>query len=163
MLKAIKVLHLLAVVLFFGSILGHVALGFVPDARSDPQTALFVRQAITVATESLTLPGLALLLLTGAAMGLKGRLRILRLRWLTLHGLIGLLIAANALVVLVPLGQELVAAASRGAGGIWPPEGFAALEAREAAFGAVNVLLCLAALLVAVVKPRLGQAPNAGA
>ncbi|MBE9552435.1 MAG: hypothetical protein IMF05_03115, partial [Proteobacteria bacterium] len=46
MLKFVKVAHLLGVVMFFGSILGHITVGFVPGAKDDPQTALFVRQAI---------------------------------------------------------------------------------------------------------------------
>ena len=160
MIGVLKAMHLLGVVLFFGSILGHVALGFLPEAGSDPQKALFVRQAIEMATEALTLPGLALLLLTGAAMGLRGRLRVLRFRWMTLHAAIGLLILTNAVLVLAPLGRELVVVASYGAGGAWPPETFTALEGREAVFGAVNVVLCFVALFIAVLKPRFGQTAN---
>ena len=68
MLKFVKALHLIGVVLFFGSILGHITVGFVPGAKDDPQTALIAREAISVATTYLTMPGLVLLLLTGIFM-----------------------------------------------------------------------------------------------
>lgn len=155
MLKFVKALHLLGVVMFFGSILGHVSVGLVPGARDDPQTALVVRQAIDVATNSLTVPGLVLLLFTGIFMIVKGKLPIFKMRWLTLHAIFGLLIVLNAAFVLYPIGQELLETASLAAMGALPMEQLHAIEGREAAFGAANLLLCLIMVFIAVVKPRI--------
>lgn len=156
MLKLIKALHVLGVVMFFGSILGHVTAGFIPAAKSDPQTALIVRQAIDAATTYLTLPGLVLLVVTGVFMIVRRRLPIIKIRWLALHAIFGLLIALNAAFVLLPVGQDLLAAGSQVATGALSMDHLHALEQREAAFGAANVVLSLAALFIAVIKPPFG-------
>ena len=157
MLKFVKALHLIGLAMFFGSILGHITMGLVPGVSEDPGTALVARQAIDVATSYLTLPGLALLLVTGAFMAVKGRLPILRRRWLMLHIVFGALILLNAAFVLAPLGQELLGLATEAAAGTGPLERIHRLEGREAAFGAANVLFCLAALMLAAIKPGLGR------
>ena len=157
MSKFVKALHLIGVVMFFGSILGHITVGLVPGANDDPQTALIAREAIAAATTYLTVPGLVLLLLTGFFMIVKGRLPVFKTRWLTLHALIGLLIALNAAFVLYPTGQETLEIASQVATGALPMVQLHVVEGREAAFGAVNVLLCLTMVFIAVVKPRIGN------
>lgn len=158
MLKFVKVAHLLGVVMFFGSILGHITVGFVPGAKDDPQTALFVRQAIDGATTYLTMPGLVLLLVTGIFMIVKGKLPAFKTRWLALHAGFGLLIVLNAVFMLYPTGQELLDTASQVAMGALPMEQLHAIGGREAAFGAANLLLCLTMVFIAVVKPGIGQA-----
>lgn len=160
MLKLAKALHVLGAVMFFGSILGHVTAGMIPGVQDVPRTALVGRQAIEAATTVLTLPGLALLLLTGAVMIAARRPPGLGPRWLVLHVALGVMIALNAALVLYPLGQELLAVAAQVAAGTHPIERLHALGTREAALGAVNVLLCLAALLIAVIKPRIGKAAS---
>jgi hypothetical protein len=84
--------------MFLGSILGDVSIGFVPGGM------LFGRQAIEIATWSLTVPGLALLAATGLFMCLRGGLGFRRRRWLTVHQTIGALILLNAALILVPEG-----------------------------------------------------------
>lgn len=157
MIKLVKALHLLGVAMFLGSILGHVTLGFIPGAKEDPATALVARQAIELATSGLTMPGLLLLLVTGSAMLLHARHGLLARRWMMLHALAGLLILLNAIFVLYPTGQALLETALRVAAGDWPMARLQALEGREAAFGAANLLLSLLALFVAVLKPGLGR------
>lgn len=157
-LRFVKALHLLGMAMFLGSILGHITAGFLPGVHEDAATALVARQTIDVATTYLTLPGLALLVLTGMVLAAKGSLSIPRTRWLVLHALFALLILLNAVFVLYPLGQELLGAASQVVTGALPLERLAPLESKEAAFGAINLLLSLAALFVAVFRPRLGAA-----
>lgn len=166
MRKGLKALHLIGVAMFLGSILAHISVGLIPGVQTETEAALFARQAISAATLSVTLPGLGLMLLTGAALYAKGGLRLGGRRWLLLHAGAGALIALNAALVLAPTGREPLglaeqAAAGGGAAGPGPAAGAAwarlhALEAREALFGAVNVTLALAAIAIAVVKPRLG-------
>ena len=74
MYKVAKALHLLGLAMFLGSILGHVSIGFVPGAKDQAQAMLFGRQAIEIATWSLTVPGLALLVATGLFMTFRGGL-----------------------------------------------------------------------------------------
>ncbi len=155
--KTVKALHLVGLAMFLGSILGHVTVGFLPGARDPGEAMLFGRQAIEIATWSLTIPGLALLAVTGVALSLRRDLGLGRRRWLSVHQGIGLLIVANAAIVLVPGGAELLDLASALAGGDGSADAFAALAARERTFGAVNLTLALVTVFVAILKPTLGQ------
>ncbi|MFN3625602.1 MAG: DUF2269 family protein [Hyphomicrobium sp.] len=155
-----KALHFVGLAMFFGSILGHIAIGFVPGARDQAQAMLFGRQAIEIATWSLTVPGLALLTVTGLFMTIRGELGFGRRRWLTTHQIIGVLILVNAALILVPIGGDLADAASKILQGSGSIEAFAALAGREQLFGAANVALTIAAIFVAVLKPALGQSRN---
>jgi len=153
MMKFAKALHLIGAMMFFGSILGHITAGLVPGAQEDPGTAFIARQFIDVATVYLTLPGLILLVTAGILMIVKGKLPVFRIRWLMLHAVFGLLIAFNGAFLLYPIGQEMLAVAAQAVSGAAPLDALHALGGREAAFGAVNVALCLAAIMLAVFKP----------
>lgn len=158
MTKFGKALHLIGAMMFFGSILSHITVGLVPNAQDDPQTALIVREGIDAATIYLTIPGLILLAATGVFMIVKGKLPVLKARWLLLHAVFGLLIAFNGLFLLYPVGQDMLAMAAQVVSGAASLDALHALGGREAAFGAVNIVLCLAAIMLAVLKPRLKQA-----
>jgi hypothetical protein len=155
--KIAKALHFLGLAMFLGSILGHVTIGFVPGAKDQAQAMLFGRQAIEIATWSLTVPGLALLVVTGLFMTLRGRLGFGRRRWLTVHQIVGTLILLNAAVILLPVGGELLDVASKIMQGHASVDDFTALRGRESMFGAVNLLLALITIFVAVLKPALAQ------
>lgn len=155
--KVLRSLHLLGLVLFLGSIFGHVAVGWVPGAADDPATLLVARQVISVATAALTLPGLLLLVLTGVALLFGKAAGFVGQRWVILHLTLGLLIALNGGLVLYPLGQELLTGVSGLAAGDPVTERIATLQGREALFGALNVGMSLLALFVAVLKPRFGR------
>jgi hypothetical protein len=157
MYKTAKVLHFVGLAMFLGSILGHITIGFVPGAKDQTQAMLFGRQAIEIATWSLTVPGLALLALTGLFMTVYGRLGFGRRRWLTVHQIIGAVILLNAAFVLVPVGGDLLDVVSEIDRGNQSMDVFNALKTREAIFGAVNVLLALFNIFIATLKPRLGQ------
>ncbi len=155
-----KALHFVGLAMFLGSILGHVTIGFVPGAKNQVQAMLFGRQAIEIATWSLTIPGLVLLAVTGLFMTFRGGLGFGRQRWLTVHQIIGALILLNATLVLVPVGDDLLDVVSKIARGAPSIEDFVALARRERMFGATNVVLALATIFVAVLKPTLGQPRN---
>lgn len=155
MMKIAKALHLIGAMMFFGSILSHITAGLIPGAQDDPGTVLIVREAITVATTHLTLPGLILLVAAGVFMIVKGKLPVLKARWLMLHAVFGLMIAFNGLFLLYPIGLDMLGIASQAVSGAVSLDALHALGGREAAFGAVNVVLCLAAIMLAVLKPKL--------
>ena len=157
MYKVAKALHLLGLAMFLGSILGHVSIGFVPGAKDQAQAMLFGRQAIEIATWSLTVPGLALLVATGLFMTFRGGLGFGRWRWLTVHQIIGTLILLNAAFFLVPVGGHLLDVAWKIIQGGGSTDAFASLSGRERMFGALNLVLAVVTVFVAVLKPRLGQ------
>lgn len=154
--KLIKALHVLGVILFFGSILGHAIAGLAESVHDGPVTERLVRQVIDVATWYLTVPGLVLLTLTGIAMIVMRRASLLKMRWTFLHVFIAVLILLNATFVLLPTGQAILTIADGLAAGTGTNAGLQILEGREAMFGAINILLCLTAVFVGVIKPRLG-------
>jgi hypothetical protein len=158
--KMAKALHFVGLAMFLGSILGHITIGFVPGARDQAQAMLFGRQAIEIATWSLTIPGLVLLAVTGLFMTVRGGLGFGRQRWLTVHQIIGALILLNAALVLAPVGGDLLDVASKIIQGTASMETFAALAGRERMFGAANVVLALATIFAAVLKPARGQSRN---
>ena len=84
------------------------------------------------------------------------RASLLKLRWTLLHVSIAVLILLNATYVLLPTGQAILTIADGLAAGTGADAGLPVLEGREAMFGAINILLCLAAVFVGVIKPRLG-------
>jgi hypothetical protein len=155
--KIAKALHLIGLAMFLGSILGHITIGLVPGAKDQAQAMLFGRQAIQIATWSVTIPGLALLVATGLFMTLRGRLGFGRRRWLTVHQTIAILILLNAAVILVPGGNDLIRLASQIMQGQASLDDFAALARRESMFGAANLVLTLVTIFVAVLKPAFGQ------
>lgn len=154
--KLIRAFHVLGVVLFFGSILGHAIGGLAPALHSSPETELLARQMITVATRYLTIPGLALLMITGIAMVLQRKGALLKARWFYLHAGLALIILINAFVILIPIGGSLLAIAEGLVSGTGTNDGRAVLQGREAMFGAANVVLSLVVLFLGVLKPRFG-------
>ena len=66
-------------------------------------------------------------------------------------------IAAISAIVMIPVGHDLVAAAKAVVAGTMTPEAFAASAMREHLFGAVNILLAFAAIVLGIAKPRLRQ------
>ena len=160
-MKLLKALHLIGLAMFLGSILAHISVGLIPGMRSEPATILVGRHAIDVATSFVTLPGLLLAIATGALMTWRGGFGVFRRRWLTLHQAIGIVVLLNALFVLEPIGDRLLeSAAAVQAGGMTVPE-FLAATANESVFGAMNLLLTLATVFIAVIKPRFGSAKDA--
>lgn len=156
--KLIRAFHLIGLALFFGSILGHAIGGLAPALHASPETELLGRQMITSSTRYLTVPGLALLMITGIAMVVRRRTSLLKARWLYLHAGFALLIALNAFIVLIPAGNALLGMAEGAVSGTAPADGQAMLQGREAMFGATNVVLSLVILFLGVIKPRFGAA-----
>jgi hypothetical protein len=143
-----KLVHLLGLVLFLGSIFTFAVASGVPASGDLPSLAT-VRRVISAGTTSLTLPGLFLLVASGAGL-LRGRARLVRQAWLRVMLVAGLVIVANALLVVVPavrsatsLAQEAVAAGQR-------PAGYARAYAVESAAGAANIVLALLATAAGV-------------
>ncbi len=157
MYKTAKALHLIGLAMFLGSILGHISIGFLPGAGEAGQAILFGRQAIAVATWWLTLPGLAVLVITGLFMTVQGGHGIGRRRWLTAHQVLAALIVLNAALVLVPGGETLHALAAEVADGRQAVHAMQAPAGRESMFGAANLLMALVAIFIAVLKPAFGQ------
>jgi hypothetical protein len=157
MLKILKAVHIVGVAMFLGSIFAHIAAGQVPGAADDPPAMLFARQAIDLATRYVTLPGLAIALISGALMAAGGYPGLLKRRWLAAHAFAALIVTAITVTVMIPAGRQILAAAAAVAGGTGSREAFAAFANREHIFGALNIVLVLGVIVLGTVKPRLRQ------
>lgn len=157
MIKLVKALHVLGVVLFFGSILGHAVVGLAETVHDSAQTRFVARQIIDAATWYLTVPGLALLALTGLGMIIMRGKSLLGMRWMVVHLTLAGLVLLNAILVLLPTGHVILAAANELAAGAGKTADMLIAEKREAVFGAINILLCLTAVFTGVVKPHRGR------
>ena len=143
--------------MFIGSVFAHISIGAALISYEDLQLLHFIRQANVVTTQYVTIPGLLLLVLTGVVLTWSSIGGFFKLRWLTLHQALALLILANALFILRPVGQDLLLASSAVLDGTLSLEALQALESRELTFGPLNLLLTLLAIGLAVFRPSLGQ------
>jgi hypothetical protein len=155
-----KALHFVGLAMFLGSILAHVSLGFVPGVRDPAQAMVFWRQGIEIATRSLTVPGLALLMLTGLFMAVRGGSRFASQRWLIVHLTIGVSIVLIAALVMVPVGIQSLDQAIEISHGTGSMATFSALLGKERVFGAITIILALISILIVTLKPRLGKAQS---
>lgn len=152
MQKTLKYLHLLGLVLFLGSIFTYVLISMLVKSGS-LEDLVFGRQIIRTGTLYLTLPGMWLAVLTGLLMAERGK-GILRERWLTLKGVLALIVVLNAHLLIVPAtGDALAWAKESLVRGKVLPE-YTAAYFRESVAGAFNVLLILAAMAGGVWKWR---------
>jgi hypothetical protein len=103
--------------MFLGSIFAHIATGLVPGAAGNPPAMLFARQAIELATRYVTVPGLAIAIVSGALTIASASRGFLKQRWLLLHLAAVAAIGAITVTGMIPVGQELVAAAKAVAAG----------------------------------------------
>ncbi len=155
--KKIKVIHIIGVVMFFGSILGHAIAGVVSASSNDPAVFNIVRQVIEVETVYLTLPGLAIFSLSGIAMLVIGKMPVPKIKWLAVHIVIGIMVILNAFIVLIPVGTGILEASQQVMEGLVSLETMHELKNREAIFGAFNIVACLVLIVLAVIKPKFGK------
>ncbi len=148
MQKIAKAFHVIGVAAFLGSILGHAIGGLAENVNDSAAAQLVGRQIIDVATWYLTIPGLVLLSVSGLYIIVQRGWLQLKMRWLVLHLVIGTLILLNAFFILMPTGQGILEAVVNG-------DDLKTLHGREALFGAINIVLSLVTIFIAVIKPRL--------
>lgn len=149
MRTVLKIVHLTAMAVFIGSIPAHIVLAGVADPVAAASFAA-LQEGKMATIRALTLPGLAVTVVSGLALAWQGR--AFHRRWVRAKVALSALIAINGALVLTPTGQAIAAAAREGVSSGTVPAVLAALETREAAFGAVNLLLILAVIVVAVRK-----------
>ncbi len=156
MYKTVKTLHIIGVIMFFGSILGHAIAGIVSSTSDSLQVLKIVREVIQTETYFLTIPGLILFAVTGIAMLFISKLPIKKLRWLMVHVFLGILVILNAVFILLPVGAEIFEVSQNMVTGGESMEYFYQLKNKEAFFGALNIISCLILVIIAVIKPKSG-------
>lgn len=145
----LKVIHLLSLVAFLGSIITFILISALIEGASLESIA-FGRKIISAGTNALTLPGMWVLAITGIWMGYKRY--GFKQRFFQLKTLIITLIVANAYIFVVPAVSTAthLAVLSLEQGQLLPE--YKAAYMQESIFGAVNVLLAITAAAIGVWK-----------
>ncbi len=156
----LKLLHVVAAIGFAGALAVTLLLSLTADDSTASAFAT-ARRAIETVAQTLGLPALVLLVASGMLLTVK-QPALIEARWIWAKALIGLLVAGIALVVVQPAVMRAAALAQmalEGSLSVRPLE--AALRA-ERIGAAINLMLSLAAVALAVWRPRLGRRSDDG-
>ncbi len=151
MFQLYRILHIVGLAMFFGSILAHVAATLIPSADDNAAAMLAVRESIVLANWFVTVPGLALAVVSGGVMAATNSYR--KTIALPLHILAAVSIVAIAVTVLLPAAVELESAARALRDGVATTDA-AVVEMRERIFGAINIGLAVVAILLGAALPH---------
>lgn len=151
-----KVLHILAVVLFLGNIITGVFWHRHAERTRDPRLLAFTVDGIIRSDRLFTMPGVFAIIATGVFIALEAGIPLLRTGWivwtLVLFGISGAVFGARV----APLQRRLrdMAAAAAG-GGAFDFAGYHRLAVQWEIWGAVATATPLAGLALMVLKPAI--------
>ncbi len=152
----LKLLHLVGLALFLGSILCHVAASVLGGAPGGSAEFIAARRQILFASQVVTMPGLGLAVVTGLIMAIRTQRRP---TWMLVHGGLAVVVLVLALTIVMPTVSAILDGALAVAAGGGDTAAVAAGYRLESAVGGINVLLTLAMMALAVWRPRFGKAP----
>lgn len=154
MYLALKVCHILAVILFLGNIITGLFWKAHADRTGDPRIMAHTIDGIIRSDRWFTLPGVLLIVVFGVAAAVVGHVPLLRTPWV-LWSIVLFVVSGLAFVVQVaPLQARLHTLASTGAGeGPWEADLYHRLSRRWEFWGLVATVAPLIALGLMVFKP----------
>lgn len=151
----LKWLHLVTAIGFVGTLAATLLLSWTADERTASSFAAG-RRAISTIAESLELPSLVVLVLTGMLLTVK-QPALIEARWVWAKALLGVLIGGIALLVVQPAVTRAAALAQMGLEGS-PAFGPLVATLRAERIGAgISLVLSLAAIALAVWRPQFGR------
>jgi uncharacterized membrane protein len=151
----LKLLHILAVVLFLGNIITGLYWHIHASRTRDPRILAHTMAGIIGSDRLFTLPGVFLILIGGIAAAIMGNFPILGTAWifwtLVLFSISGLAF----MIRVAPLQRKLRAMAEEGArSGSFDYHAYETVARRWEIWGAVALLTPLAGLALMVLKPN---------
>ena len=154
MYLALKTLHILAVVLFFGNIITGLFWKAHADRTADPRIIAHTLEGIIRSDRWFTVPGVVFIVVFGVAAAIIGGLPILGTGWIwqsiLLFGVSGLAFTLQ----IAPLQRRLLALAAAGSSSQgWDAAAYRRLSRRWEFWGVVAILAPMAALVLMVYKP----------
>ncbi len=152
MRTTLRLVHLIGLVLFLGSILTFTVASSVP-AAGDVASLVVTRRVISAGTNALTLPGLGLLVASGIGLTSR-RLRLRDHRWLQVMTLAAALIILNGFLFVLPAVRRATALAEESLALGTVSAAYTRAYVAESSAGGVNVVLGLAAMVAGVVGAR---------
>lgn len=149
----LKALHVLSVVLFLGNIITGVFWKVHADRSGELRARAQALDGIIHSDRWFTLPGVALIIVTGVLLAMTAHLPILGTRWL-LWALILFGVSGIAFQFFVaPLQRKLLANVRAGLAGSWNESEYRALSGAWKLWGAVATLAPVGSLFLMVTKP----------
>ena len=151
----LKALHVLSVVLFLGNIITGVFWKYHADRSGDLRARAQALDGIIASDRWFTLPGVALIIITGVGLATLAHYPIVRTHWL-LWALILFGVSGVAFQFFVaPLQRRLLANVRAGLAGSWNESEYRALSTAWKWWGAVATLAPLGSLFLMVTKPAV--------
>lgn len=152
----LKVLHIVAVVLFLGNIITGVFWHRHAARTRDPHLLAHAVEGVIRSDRLFTMPGVLAIIATGVLAALQAGLPLLKTGWilwsLVLFGISGFLFGAQV----APLQRKLLALAKAGSSnGSFDYGAYHRLATRWEIMGTLATLTPLAALVLMVLKPAL--------
>ena len=151
-----KTLHLLAVVMFLGNITTGIFWKEHADRSRDPRIIAHAIAGVIAADRLFTVPGVLLIVLAGIGTAMVGHLPLLRTGWIFWSLVLFTLSGVAFMGWLVPVQRKMHKLMQAGAESGAPDwDAYHKLSRAWAFWGAVALLLPLAAMVLMVVKPPL--------
>ncbi len=152
----LKLAHVAAVIVFLGNVLTQLFWHAHAARTRDPRLLAHTMAGVIRTDRVFTLPGIAVILVTGVALAMVGRMPIVGTPWilwtLLLFGLAGIVFGAR----IAPLQRRLLGLALAGAGeGAFDEAGYRRLTAQWERWGGLAVAALLAGLALMTLKPTL--------
>jgi uncharacterized membrane protein len=152
----LKVLHIVAVVLFLGNIITGVFWHRHAARTRDPHLLARTVEGVIRSDRLFTMPGVLVIIATGVLMAMQLGLPLLTTGWITwslvLFAISGLLFGTQV----APLQRKLLALAQAGSSkGSFDYDAYHRIATRWEVIGTIATLTPLAALVLMVMKPAL--------
>jgi len=151
---ALKLLHILAVVIFLGNVITGLFWKAHGDRTRDPRIMSHTMEGITRSDRWFTVPGVLLIVATGVVAAVVGGFPILGTGWIwqsiALFTVSGLIFGMQVAPLQTRLRQMTTMAA---AGSAWDADAYRRLSARWEMWGLLALVTPLAALALMVFKP----------
>jgi uncharacterized membrane protein len=153
MYLAIKLLHVVAVIVFLGNIFTGLFWHAHAARTRDPKLLAHTMDGIIRSDRWFTLPGVVAIIAAGVALAVYGHFPLLRTPWimwtLVLFGISGVVFSVRV----APMQRELRAMAENGMRGGFDYARYRALALRWEAWGAIALLAPVIGLALMVLKP----------
>lgn len=157
MAKILRIMHLLALVMFLGSIIGYIVVNGMAEKSTNLEVVSFAKNFVYLGTRIITVHGMWILILTGILLSYSSGYKIGANGWLKAKLLISLFIIINATFLIVPATKELAHIASDSVvkGALNP--NMPKFQMREDIFGTINVIGILVNLILIIYFGKRGK------
>lgn len=157
MAKILRIMHILGLVMFLGSIIGYIVVNGMAVKSTNLEVVSFAKYFVYFGTRIITVPGMWILILTGILLSYSSGYKIRANGWLKAKLLISLFIILIATFLIVPATKELAHIASDSVvkGALNP--NMSKFQMREDIFGTINVIGIFANLILVTIFRKIGK------